>query len=215
MPLGYTGTIFYWRLGFYAPGCDLFEMMEEKFEKIGLSAPRFQNKSFCRKIIFLLLTFPITALIGILWAYPISPMAMILIAFGNLFPKFGDKPLMKRLRNCGSFLKFYEAIGESMWQWALAMAFYYYNKEDFDSPDPLIPWVTEGILFRISIHLSLFSMIMASNNFFHGWLTLRFGKDWWKLWKRTNVLCRVWWVIPQFILFQLGLIIIVIHVIYL
>ena len=215
VPVVYMSNISLWLLGFWIPGHDVFEMMEEKFGKIGLSATRIQKKSLCKKIIFLLLKFPIITLIAILWTYAISPMAMILIAFGNLFPKFGNKPLIKRLRNCGSFIKYIEAIFESACQFALAMDFYYYNKEDFDSQLPLIPWVTEGILFRITIHLSLFSIIMAANSFFHGWLTLWYGKDWWKLWKRTKVLCSILLFLLLVIPPELGLVIKVIHVVYL
>ena len=215
IPLQYINNVFLWQIGLLVPGYDLLEMMEEKFETIGLSATRFKKQSFIRKVILLFLSFPIIYLMASFWAYAISPMAMILIAFGNLFPKFGDKYFIKRIRNCSTFIKSCEAFYESVWQWLLAMYFYYYNKVDFDSPDPLMPWVTEGFSFRITIHLSLFSIITALSNFYHGSLTLSFGKDWWKLWKRPNILCLILPYISLPIILYLGLISIVIHVIYL
>ena len=171
---------------------DWLDMLEEKFGNYSSIREKFKNQPIWSKILFVIATSPILFLMGIIWAYFIDPLTIILIALGNLFPVCFNKLFIKKLSAAVKYIKISEAIYESLGQWILAMVFYSYNKEYYNHPKSYMPWVTEGMMVVISMHFSWLSIVLTHNYYNNELFTLLYGKDWWKLWKRTKVLQRLW-----------------------
>ena len=147
----------------------------------------------CGKVIFLVATFLIIILLAILQSYVFTPLTIIVIALGNLLPKYQENAFVKRLRKCCNRVKFWEALFESSLQCLLAMYFYYNNKESLNCPNAYISWFNEGTVLIISMIFSTVSISRAFINNGNEKLTVRYGKDWWKalLFKRPE-LFREW-----------------------
>ena len=171
---------------------DWLTIIEEKSELCSSIVQKIRKKFIWQRILIIIASSPILYLMGIIWAHVISPLTIILIAFGNLCPECFDKIFIKKLSTGVIWIKVSEATYESLGQWILAMVFYSYNKEYYNHPGSLMPLVTEGMMVVISMHFSWLSIVLTHTGFINEMFTLLYGKDWWKLWKRTKVLRRVW-----------------------
>ena len=193
-PAGYVVLIVMWLYDFLPYELALYNMIEEQFEKFGLTRNNFREMTACGKLIFLVVTFPIIILMAILQSYILTPLTIIVIVFGNLCPKYKETTFVKRLSKDGNDVKCWEAFWESFFQCLLAMVFYYNNKDSFNCPNSYVLWFDEGTVLIISMVFSIVSITLAFINHNNEHLTGRYGKDWWKafLCKRPELFRKFW-----------------------
>lgn len=192
-----------------------YVLIEHKFEKYGFTRIMFRKMCLFRKILFMILIFLMVILEAIVTCYIRNPLVIMRIAFGNSFPTFCDQNVTEKLSNIAKLIKCGEAVGESFGQCILAIVFYSINKSYYDCPHPMMPMLTKGAVFVISIYFNVLSITIALINLINRELTLAYGEDWWKLWKRIKVWRQIWWVLLFNIAFIAILIGIMIRIIYL
>ena len=180
----------------------LWNLLEEKLTCFCVTKHREPNMNLFSKTFLIILALPIIILICILDAFIFNPFLIIVSAIGNLDPRMDNISLIAKCKSEVKTTKLLEACLESFFQCALTMKFYSDHKKYFECPETLYPWVNKGTVFIISMIFSILSIILAIYNRVNEMFTLLYGKDWWKVWDRKDVLKEIWLLSLSFILFD-------------
>ena len=194
----------------------VWNLIERKLTCLRITRNKILRMNPFVKVILILLAQPIILLISVLYVYIFSPVVIIVCATGNLHPRMDDVSLITFCKSLAKVAKFHEAAFEAIPQCALAMNFYIANKGHFECPEPFFPWINKGTVVIISMVFSIISITLSIFNFGNETLTFSYGKDWWKLWKRKDVLTQIffWLLLSCFIIIILILIYILIVIIF-